>query len=405
MEKYQDAKSSCSRAVELLTWLAEGRFGPDTYPTERSTDALWVEMGSSKEQMGFSFRHAQQNDEAALAFHQAVGIFERARDSDPQKAYFLYTLAEIHHQIGLVEIDRNRPDKAEQELRRSVEIYQQCTEKFPEKMLNYPERVQCYDDLNRFLISAGRVQEAKSLIRDIKVQPKDVQLRIFRAGLLNDAGELQQAFAEYSQIIEEMPKQSEAWTGRAFAHFHLQQWEPAIADFSKAIQLDPDVHTNWWHRGHAYIALGQWDKAEADFKKTTQGWPDGAENWYQLGVVHVQMNRPTDAVADLTQAVAKGFNDVGRMKTDDRFKPLGTNDDFKKLLAELETKFHPPLNTLKGRGNICGTPARRIRRSKSARTSPPENQTTMQPGLNAAIATCARARLPKPPTITRRQSN
>jgi tetratricopeptide (TPR) repeat protein len=228
-----------------------------------------------------------------------------------------------------------------------VEIHQQCMDKFPEEMLSYPQRADCYRDINRLLVSAGRVQEAKSLIRDIKIPPKDLHLRIFRAGLLRDVSESQQAFADYSQVLTASPQLAEAWSRRAFAHFDLQQWEPAIADFSKAIELDPEVHTNWWHRGHSYIALGQWDKAAADFTTVTEKWPLDSETWYLLGLTHAQLRRPDQALADLRQAVAKGFKDAERMKADLNLQTLRDNHDFKELLSELDKKANPALTTRK----------------------------------------------------------
>jgi hypothetical protein len=46
------------------------------------------------------------------------------------------------------------------------------------------------------------------------------------------------------------------------------------------------------------------------------------------------------AVALLRQAVAQGFNNVEHMKRDDDLTALRQRDDYKKLLAELQTK-HP----------------------------------------------------------------
>jgi tetratricopeptide (TPR) repeat protein len=108
--------------------------------------------------------------------------------------------------------------------------------------------------------------------------------------------------------------------------------------------LDPQVHTNWYHRGHAYITLAQWDKAAADFTRIIEGWPADMWGWYFRGGIYAQMNRPGEAVADLRQAIAKGFKDPAGMRSDARFEPLRANVEFKKLLADLETRFRPALS-------------------------------------------------------------
>ena len=118
----------------------------------------------------------------------------------------------------------------------------------------------------------------------------------------------------FSQAIKLQPGSWEAWNGRAFAYFHLQQWDNAAADFSKAIELAPEVHTNWLHRGHAYLHLAQWDKAAADFSKLVEQWPQDSGGWFFLAAAHAQLNQPNEALSDLRQAIANGFNDIEHLK-------------------------------------------------------------------------------------------
>jgi eukaryotic-like serine/threonine-protein kinase len=329
-------------------------------------------------------------DEAEAAYRQALDRLETLRLSFPDDpAYAREMVRSLLSVSLLLRVERDPHSQAEPARIRARAIYRALS---PEEQA---AGLWAYSERHRNLYDSGNGQQAErtlremmeltpeddvaSLIRtaqyladcsDVKLRdrPRAVELAKFAvavatkdhkgraqalsclAGFLqsDDAKDLyQQALLRFSEDLAVTPELSDAWSGRAFAHFHLQQWEPAIADFTKAIELAPQVHTNWFHRGHAYVALAQWDKAEADFRKTTQGWPDDAESWYLLGAVHAQMDRPAEAVADLRQAVAKGFNGVG-IKTDDKLKPLRANDGFKKLVAELETKFHPPLNTVKG---------------------------------------------------------
>jgi len=58
-------------------------------------------------------------------------------------------------------------------------------------------------------------------------------------------------------------------------------------------------------------------KPAADFGKAIDQWPDGpAEGWYWARVVaFAQLNQPDRAIADLQQAITKGFDNA---ETDER---------------------------------------------------------------------------------------
>jgi tetratricopeptide (TPR) repeat protein len=203
------------------------------------------------------------------------------------------------------------------------------------------------------LLSAGRVDEAQqasekasarldklagAFRNDAAYQKKLRTSGTALANLFARSGQWDKAAAEYTKTIELAPDAWEAWSGRAFVHFHRQQWNEAVSDFSKAIDLAPHVDTNWVHRGYAHMHLGQWDKAVLDFSKVVEGGPDKSGGWYLRALAYAQSNEPDKALADLRQAIATGFKDVERMKNDPKLDPLRSHEDFGKLLEELERK-------------------------------------------------------------------
>ena len=56
------------------------------------------------------------------------------------------------------------------------------------------------------------------------------------------------------------------------------------------------------------------------------------------GVAFAQLKQPDKALADLRQAIAKGFKPVEWLGSDPRLDPLRSNDDFKKLRVLSEKK-------------------------------------------------------------------
>ncbi|HYV34587.1 MAG TPA: tetratricopeptide repeat protein, partial [Gemmataceae bacterium] len=236
------------------------------------------------------------------------------------------------------------------------------------------------DALQRVLISkndkaglaAFHVERAARLNKALELQLGNLGLRIQLGKLLRDGKDYDGAHAQFSEVIAKDPKFVDAWVGcgecdmwrgnfakaveefstaiklnpqhahawscRAWAQFNLRQWDNAVSDYSKAIELTPKVHTNWFHRGMAYLELGESDKAAADFTKVVEGWPNEAEGWYLRALAYSQSGQPDKALADLRQAIAAGFRNVGRLKNDPKLAPLRSNDEFKKLVAELEAK-------------------------------------------------------------------
>ena len=56
------------------------------------------------------------------------------------------------------------------------------------------------------------------------------------------------------------------------------------------------------------------------------------------GLAYAQLNQPDTALADLRQAIAKGYSDVEQMKNEPNLDPLRANDEFTKLLAAMEAE-------------------------------------------------------------------
>src|SRR5690606_237856 len=103
-----------------------------------------------------------------------------------------------------------------------------------------------------------------------------------------------------------------------------------------AIDLASSMYTNWHHRGLAQMNLEEWDKAATDFTKIVDSWPNGPGGWYLRSVVYAQLNKPDKALADLRRAIATGFTDIATLQSDPQLDPLRGNNDFEKLLADLE---------------------------------------------------------------------
>ncbi len=339
------------------------------------------QLAWSHQVLAWTFRNTSRLAEAQTAFQQAVSIYEGLLSEKPEEPEYRSEMVIMYSNLGLAMLAGKRLIEAERAFRRSVEMYEMyqrapAPDEHLAARIAYASSCRGMADV---LARTGRAKEAGTWVaRGIELDPANrgpadqwkVQIQL--ANLLRDAGEFDQAPAPYSEVIATRPDMAEAysgrgrcylakrefakadedftaaiklkpdlsdaWTGRAFTYFHRQQWDQSVADFTKSIELAPQIHTNWLHRGHVYLELAQWDKAAADFSKLLEQWPHDSGAWFFLAAAHAQMNKPNDALSDLRQAIANGFNDIEHLKTYSTLDPIRSNPEFQKLVAELEEK-------------------------------------------------------------------
>ena len=93
----------------------------------------------------------------------------------------------------------------------------------------------------------------------IWMTPKDKKL----AALMHtamwhiDHEQYKQAVNTLDTIVVRYPKYAEGWNQRAFAHFHLDQYEASLDDIAKALKLEPRHFGAMSGRGIIYINRGQ----------------------------------------------------------------------------------------------------------------------------------------------------
>jgi WD40 repeat protein/tetratricopeptide (TPR) repeat protein len=110
--------------------------------------------------------------------------------------------------------------------------------------------------------------------------------------------------------------------------------DEAIACYKMAVTIDSKNAFARHNLGFALGAQGKLDEAIACYDKLIELEPNYAEGWYERGVALASLNQKDKALADLRQAIAAGFNDKERMKSDSRLDSLQTREDFRALLQK-----------------------------------------------------------------------
>ena len=91
-----------------------------------------------------------------------------------------------------------------------------------------------------------------------------------RAEAAYQSGNLDQAFADYTKIIELDPTSPHPYNNRGLAYEDLGEPARALADYSKAIELNPSFALPYYNRGLLYRDHGRKDQAATDLGKYLQ---------------------------------------------------------------------------------------------------------------------------------------
>ena len=93
----------------------------------------------------------------------------------------------------------------------------------------------------------------------IWMTPKDEKLAalMYTAMGYIDDEQYKEAITTLDMVVSRFPKYAEGWNQRAFAHFHLDEYEESLNDIAKTLKLEPRHFGAMSGRGIIYINRGE----------------------------------------------------------------------------------------------------------------------------------------------------
>jgi tetratricopeptide (TPR) repeat protein len=125
---------------------------------------------------------------------------------------------------------------------------------------------------------------------------------------LFEAGQVQEALAEFDRAIAAAPYFAWAWFNRAGCRAHLGEHQSAIEDCTRAIELNPTWMPAWNSRGLSHLALGQHAQAHADFERAVALDATDVTLYYNRAIAAFGLGRPDQALADLNVVICRDPN-------------------------------------------------------------------------------------------------
>jgi tetratricopeptide (TPR) repeat protein len=131
---------------------------------------------------------------------------------------------------------------------------------------NIPDNPHAGADLNK-------LKQITEFEDSLKRNPKDAQLLLQLAHLLNDSGFKEKAIERYNEYLKVDPKNADVMVDRGVCYYDLHKFDDAINSMENALKIQPDHQIAQLNLGIVNMAAGNSNKAIEWWKKAIQTDP------------------------------------------------------------------------------------------------------------------------------------
>lgn len=142
----------------------------------------------------------------------------------------------------------------------------------------------------------------------------------------------EEALKAYNKVIELKPDDAEVWADKGATLAFMGRYEEALKAFDRAIELKPDLAEAWACKAVALVKLERYPEALEAYDKAIELNPDDASAWFNRACTRARMGDKDNALKDLAQAIKIDEKLKEKAKTEEDFKSLWDDPDFKKLV-------------------------------------------------------------------------
>jgi eukaryotic-like serine/threonine-protein kinase len=371
LRRNDEAVVCTRRAIEVQATLA-AEF-PDV-PEHRGTLALFHNS------LGNVLANLGKAADADTAYRRALEVQEQLVADYPVLPTYRQSLAKGYNNLAIAAIKLGKPADAEAAYRRALSIHEKLVADFPNVPDHQRELALGLHNLAILLRDTGKKPEGEACYRravtileplvaafpasaDYRGRLADSSINLGMA--LKDRGEMSEALELLTQgielfeplvgqdanLIREKKRLCAGYEVRAAAYHRLQRYSDAVADWDRAIAADGKSARPSQHIGRALSLVRSGDHATAtaaaEVAVTTAG-ASAADFFFAARVISIAAGANSGdaaqaerlarrAVELLRESAGRGYKNTKQWKDDADLAPLRERDDFKKLLAELDS--------------------------------------------------------------------
>ncbi|MCF7708890.1 MAG: tetratricopeptide repeat protein [Verrucomicrobia bacterium] len=194
-------------------------------------------------------------------------------------------------------VNKLEPQTKPGALRRSAGIYESA-------ISDRPEDWQLHFDFARLLQNAGNIKEAAAEFdKTSQLMPFYAEPLFQSANIYSDIGEHAKAAALYTKAAEYKPSSFEIYNGLGLAFMARGEFKQAIKAFEKVIELRPRFTEAYSNLGLAYSRMGDTDRAEEYLRTAISKAPKSYAAHINLGKLMAQENKLQSAAELYRQAI------------------------------------------------------------------------------------------------------
>ena len=206
--------------------------------------------------------------------------------------------AEAYIYRGLVYIDKNEINKAEQDLQIATQLLNSQGKNASNRneifVLNLLQQyIKKQKNINSELANNNKI---------IQGNPENLEAYFNRGIIYKNTENFESAIADFSKVIELDNQHSYAYFERASIYEKQEKWGLAIADFTKLIQLNPKITSYYELRANSYRKQEKWNLALADYNKAIEIKPNFAGSYFKRGLFLIEIGNKQKGIQDLEKA-------------------------------------------------------------------------------------------------------
>ncbi len=204
--------------------------------------------------------------------------------------------AEAHFNLGRAYKRGGMDEKARAEFsistRLSPEIFNECVEKYSEKIDYELTATQNYSELGSAYAEKGMINDAIDAYKKlVEIEPENARAHYSLGTLYSKKRMYDDAADEFWMAVEIDPDMSEAHYNLGLAYYRQGMFEKAIAEYKAALKLLPETQTKkrsgvHYKLGMAYEGSKMFKDAISELNKAVELMPKDSRIRQQLSVVY-----------------------------------------------------------------------------------------------------------------------